>query len=215
MKWQIMILTQPSRREFLEQLLSCLEPQIASLGVRKFDQVDLLIHEDNWKEPPFLGVGGKREFVRQKATGDYINWFDDDDLPAPDYIETILPLLDGIDYVGFDLEVTINKRYIGPTSHSLRHNGWTDDYRDPAHYRDISHLNPMRRELAMLKPMSGPIGEDHRWADAMRGLVKTEHYIDRVMYYYLAREGKNDAKDAQDPWRLAKLEQLRPCNQTA
>jgi Glycosyl transferase family 2 len=207
---EIMILTKPERHEFLEQLLSCLEPQISKLGVRKFDQVDILVRKDDWKEPPFLGVGGKRDIIRQKATGEYICWFDDDDLPAPDYIATLLPLLDGVDYVGFQLYVTINKRYIGPTIHSLEYSGWTDNYTDPAHYRDISHLNPMRRELAMLKPFSGPIGEDHRWADSMRGLVKTQHFADKVLYYYFAREGKNDAVDAHDPWRLDWLNRLRP-----
>jgi hypothetical protein len=214
-KWQILIISQPSRREMLAQLLSLLEPQISALGLRKFDQVDLLIHEDNFVEPPFMGIGEKREIVRQRATGDYINWIDSDDFIAPDYISTILPLLDGTDYVGFNVETTINKRYIGPTYHSLKFNGWMDEYNNPAHYRDISHLNPMRRDLAMLKTMSGSIGEDHRWADAMRGLVKTEHYVNRVLYYYMSRDLKNDAVDARDPWRLAKLDQLRPCSQTA
>jgi hypothetical protein len=210
MKWQILILTSPSRSVFLEQLLSLLEPQINALGLRKFDQVDILIRKDDWKEPPFIGVGGKREAVRKQATGDYICWFDDDDLPAPDYISSILPLLDGIDYVGFNLYTTVDKKYIGPTDHTLRNLGWTDDYHDPAHHRDISHLNPMRRDLAMLKPMSGPTGEDHRWADSMRGLVKTEHYIDKVLYYYFARVPKNDATDPYDPWRLEWLNRLSP-----
>ena len=210
MKWQIIILTKSERREFLDQLLSCLEPQINKLGLNKFEQVDILIHTDNWKEPPYIGVGGKREVARKKATGDYICWFDDDDLPAPDYISSILPLLDGIDYIGFNLETYVDKRYIGPTYHSLRHSGWTDDYHDPAHFRDISHLNPMRRELAMLKPFGGPIGEDHRWADSLRGLVKTEHNVDRVLYYYFSRTKKNDAVDAHDPWRIEWLERLRP-----
>jgi hypothetical protein len=210
MKWQIMILTKPERHEFLDQLLSCLEPQIKNLGLKKSGDVDILIRADDWEEPPFLGVGGKRDIARLSATGDYINWFDDDDLPAPDYVSSIYPLLGEVDYIGFRLHVTINKRYIGPTTHSLDCDGWTDDYRDPAHYRDISHLNPMRRELAMIKPFSGPIGEDHRWADSMRGLVKTQKFIDKVLYYYFAREGKNDAVDAQDPWRLEWLDKLRP-----
>jgi hypothetical protein len=210
MKFQILILHTPARHEMLEQLLSLLEPQITKLGVRKFDQVDILVGNDDWIEPPYVGVGGKREAVRQKSTGDYITWIDDDDFVSPNYISTILPLLDGVDQVGFNLHTTINKRYIGPTYHSLKYSGWTDNYHDPAHYRDISHINPMRRDLAILKAFSGPIGEDHRWADSMRGLVKTEHYVDRVLYHYLAREGKNDAMDARDPWRLDMLESLRP-----
>lgn len=210
MKWQIMILTKPDRKDFLSQLLSCLEPQINSLGLNKFDMVDILVKQDDWKEPPYIGVGGKRDVARKMATGEYINFFDDDDLPAPDYIKSILPLLDGIDQVGYQLETYIDKRFIGPTYHTLKSGKWTDDYRDSSHHRDISHINPMRRELAMMKPFSGPIGEDHRWADSMRGLVKTEHYIDRVMYYYFSRQTKNDTRDPFDPWRLEWLNKLRP-----
>lgn len=208
MLWQILILTKPSRKDFLKQLLSLLEPQIDVLGLRKFDQVDILIHEDNWQEPPFMGVGGKREVVKQKATGDYINWFDDDDLPAKDYISSVLPLLDGVDYIGWESEVYIDKRKQRRDFHTISVPGWWDE--PDAYHRDISHLNPVRRDLAMQKSFSGPVGEDHRWADAMRPLIKTEHYLDKIMYYYFSRQTKNDAKDPFDPWRLEWLNKLRP-----
>jgi len=50
----------------------------------------------------------------------------------------------------------------------------------------------MRRELALQVPMSGWPGEDNRWADAIRELriVKTEHYINQTLYYYLTRTHK-------------------------
>lgn len=194
----------------LKQLLSLLETQIRNLGLNKSGDVDILVYEDTFVVPPNLDVGGKREIVKQKSSGDYINWIDSDDLPAPDYIRTILPLLDGTDYVGFNVETYVDKKYIGPTIHSLDCGGWRDEYSPPAHYRDISHLNPMRRDLAMQVPFGGPIGEDHRWADSMRGLVKTQHYADKVLYYYFSRSQKNDAVDAHDPWRLDWLERLRP-----
>jgi hypothetical protein len=210
MKFQILILTQKSRAPFLEQLLSLLEPQIAALGLRKFDQVDLLIREDLTLPPG--APGDKREAMRQQSSGEYICFFDDDDLPAPDYISSILPLLDGVDQIGFQLQCYMANKLLAPTYHSLSGSNWYSN--ENGHYRDISHLNPMRRELALRKPMSGGYGEDHRWADAMRGLVKTEHYVDKILYHYIARSRKDDRKDFNDPWRLQMIEKLRPALRT-
>ena len=51
----------------LSQLLSLLEPQITKLGLRKFDMVDVLIHEDMLDD--MRPVGDKREEMRNRATG--------------------------------------------------------------------------------------------------------------------------------------------------
>ena len=210
MKFQILILTQRIRAEMLSQLLSILEPQISALGIRKFDQVDILI----CNERPEKELGAKREAMRQMAQGQYIAFLDDDDLVAPDYISSILPLLDGVDQIGFNLEMYSGHEKMAPVYHSLQYGKWTNPVNgrlgDVGSFcRDISHINPMRRELALQVPMEGGIGEDCRWAAAMRGKVKTEHYINRSLYFYLWRPNKNDVLDARDPWRLQLIETLR------
>lgn len=195
----------------LQQLLSLLEPQIAALGLRKFDHVDVFIQECDGKSE----VGDQRELMRKQSEGEYINFVDDDDLIAPNYVSSILPLLDGVDQVGFELEMYSGQQKMEPVYHSLIHGNWINPSNGrvgvgKAFCRDISHLNPMRRELALLEPMSGGIGEDCRWAAAMRGKVKTEHYIDTgPMYYYLWRPNKRDAVDARDPFRLQMIERLK------
>jgi hypothetical protein len=85
----------------------------------------------------------------------------------------------------------------GPTYHSLLCGGWFDKtYADgtKAWMRDISHINPIRRELALAVPMYGGFAEDSRWSGDLRrlGIVKTEHYIEEVMYHYLSRPDKTD-----------------------
>jgi hypothetical protein len=142
---------------------------------------------------PSLSLGQNREIMRQDSNADWIAFCDDDDLLAEDYYETILPLLDGVDYIGHRIQIYLDGKLDRPTYHSLKYPGWTTQ--DGAHYRDISHVNPMRRELALLCPMEGGVAEDFRWAAAMRatGKVKTEHYIDRAMYYYYFRSDKSDA----------------------
>ena len=181
--WTIMILTQPSRTNYLRRLLDRLEPQVklhfrdVEINIRQFD--------------PRYTLGENREIMRQQALGEYINFIDDDDLVAKDYVTRILSLLaKKPDYVGFRLQCYTDGKEMNPTFHSLKYPEWTQD--DKAYYRDISHLNPMKAELARLVQMEGGVGEDHRWADAMRGKVKTEEYVEDTMYFYYFRTVKEE-----------------------
>lgn len=180
MRWEILILTLPDRKQYLARLMDHLWPQ-----VRKYmDVVSRVRYSD-----PSLTLGMNRELLRMSSQAEYICFVDDDDMVVDDYVDTIYPLLNR-DYVGFNVEYTVDGKTQKPTLHSLKYRGWWED--DKGYYRDISHLNPMRRELAMECSMEGGPGEDSRWADAMRtlGHVKEEHYIDRNMYRYLYRSNK-------------------------
>lgn len=184
MLWTIMVLTMPTRKQYLRRLLDALEPQIEN-----HPDVEIMIRMCD----PMLTLGENREIMRQQATGMYQNFCDDDDLPSCEYVKTILPLLDGVDIVGFECALYVDGE-LDPHRdfHTITAGSW---YNTPScFYRDISHLSPIRRELALLAPMEGGHGEDGRWADRMRalGVLKTEHYIaDKIMYYYLYRNGKN------------------------
>lgn len=180
-KFEILILTMPTREKYLARIMDCLEPQLThevSVTVRVCDKD--------------FTLGENREAMRQAATGDYICFIDDDDLVPCDYIARILPLLDGVDIIGFECQLFVDGELDTKRDyHTITAGSWYNT--DTAYYRDISHLSPIRREVALAAPMEGGHGEDGRWADKMRalGVIKTEHYIDRVMYYYLYRNGKN------------------------
>ncbi len=182
MKWSILTLTMPTRTEFLARLRNDLHPQLVTgveWGIQKCN--------------PQYTLGENRDMLRRSATGEYLNFVDDDDTVPPDYVSSILPLLDGVDQVGFDLQCYIDGKPLDKvTHHTLSCGGWYED--DSGYWRDISHINPMRRELALSVPMEGGHGEDHRWADRMRGKVKTEHCIHDVMYHYYFRSNKNKAE---------------------
>jgi hypothetical protein len=182
-KWEILCLTMNSREQFLARLMAVLFPQIVT-------GVDIRIRTCD----PLYTLGQNRDMLRRASGAEYQNFVDDDDLVPADYVSSILPLLDR-DYVGFQVQGYADG--IPDTKlayHSLRYSEWSED--ENGYYRDISHLNPMRRELAMLEPMEGGHGEDRRWADRMRarGALKTEHYIPRVMYSYYFRSHKNRAE---------------------
>lgn len=214
MKLELLILTKPERNGMLEQLVALLDAQLVP-------GVEVFIH-------PFAGtsmadLGAEREYMRRQATGDYIAFIDDDDLVAPDYVPQVMKALrKNPDQVGFEVAPHMlyylngmpRMRPLPRTFHTLKAEGWYETYEGmskvvKAYWRDISHICPMRRDLALQVPISGGFGEDARWAQAMRGKVKTETYIDRVMYYYMIREPKRDLTDHDHPFRKSFLETLR------
>jgi hypothetical protein len=174
----------PARARFLARLLAVLKPQLED-----HPYVRVTTHVTN----PHIDLGANRQNMIDAAEGDYINFIDDDDLVPAHYVKTIYPLLDGVDYIGFQLQLFTDGVKEKPTFHSLKHPEWNGDER--GWYRDISHLNPMRAELVNRVRMHGGAGEDARWARDLRqlGVVKTEHYIDDVMYFYYWRSNKSDS----------------------
>jgi hypothetical protein len=205
-KWSILVLTQTSRAKFLRRLLDVLDPQ-----VEKFKNQ---VHVDVRMFDSSLSLGENREVMRQDSMGDYQNSIDDDDLVPQDYVATILPLLDGIDYIGFPIKIFMDSVLERTAIHSLQYPGWTT--KNGIHYRDISHLNPMRRDLSLLCPMEGGVAEDFRWAYAMRqtGMVRHEHFIDRPMYDYLFRRNKNAPPAPVRTEKDVRIEELDLCEKT-
>lgn len=181
MKWSILILTMAGREELLGRLLDCLAPQ-----VEKHPDIEVMVK----KSVKGLEVGEMRQQMLEKALGEYVCFVDDDDMVSPRYVETIYPLLDGVDYIGFPVNTYRDGSFYCAAYHSLKHKNWMSDKLYAQ--RDISHLNPMRRELALQAKMEGGYGEDGRWSVRIRelGIVKTEHYIPEVMYLYMMRTKK-------------------------
>jgi hypothetical protein len=198
MSWEILCLTQPSRAPFLSQLRMVLAPQLRP-------GVSFRIQADDGS-----GIGEQRHRMKMESTADYVSMIDDDDLPSANFVSEILPLLNGVDYIGFCMfcydigaDCETRRRHV---VHSLAYSDWTED--ENCYYRDISHFNPMRRELSISIPMTGSGDEDYRWSCGLRGKVKTQHFIDKFLIHYFNRHPKNDADDWRNPDRLTILESI-------
>lgn len=134
-------------------------------------------------------LGELRDALVKDARGEYVCFVDDDDTVSADYCNRIRPVLDGtVDYIGFKVAMTVDGLRQRGVVHSLEYRGWSQD--ENGFYRDISHLNPIRRELALqgsfAVPHTGAGGEDQSWSDQLRSLdvVKTQHFINWPMYFY-------------------------------
>lgn len=174
--WTILIATLGQRQERFQRLLQFLLPQVEEASGR----VNVLAYWNNGERP----LAEVRQALVDDADGTFVSFVDDDDLVAATYVPRILAAMnDGIDYVGFRLQCYVDGAPLKPTYHSLKYPQWYDDER--GFYRDVSHLNPVRRELALkadFRKTTPP--EDVAWADQLRGILKTENFVNDVMYQY-------------------------------
>lgn len=171
--WTILVASLAQRHESLNRLLRTLLPQLV-------DDTSVLVLVNRGERP--LGV--VRQDLVAHATTDYVSFVDDDDdVPAYHVQAVRAALRERPDYVGWRMQCWVNDEQLKPTYHSLRYPTWSDD--EHGFYRDVSHLNPVRRDLALLGDFRlGDPPEDVSWAAQLRGHLQTEVYVDRVMYHY-------------------------------
>lgn len=129
-------------------------------------------------------LGDIRQALVNEARGEYIAFIDDDDQVPEYYCDKIVPLLDGVDYIGWRMQLWHNGQKLKPTFHSLKYDRWSEDAN--GFYRNISHLNPIKKSIAekVTFEIEKGTAEDEPWVRRVAPFVKTENYIEEVMYYY-------------------------------
>lgn len=154
---------------------------LAELKNQSFEKpVEIVVCKDN-KE---LSIGSKRQKLIEQAQGEYIVFVDDDDMVALDYIDQILSNT-GSDAIGFQIECTFDGKNKCLASASRRYKDWGENRDGFRYVRSIYHKTPVRRELALkagFKDMR--FGEDYDYSMRIMPLIKSEAYINKVMYYY-------------------------------
>lgn len=179
-KWSILIATCPPRAVKFKRLMKLLMPQVDAYK----GQIEVIVLFNNFEFP---SLGHIRQLLLDEAKGEYVNFIDDDDLVPQDYCDTIFPLLDGVDYIGFNVELRNDGKVLRPVYHSLRYKEWSED--EQGYYRGVTHINPIKTELARIGTFPAMnVGEDWEWTKQVQTHLNsgeyTEHYINRPMYIY-------------------------------
>jgi hypothetical protein len=178
-KLTILIPTLPGRSVFFERLVNELFRQMSENGA----QFKISANDDTG-----IDIGTKRNLMMSAVDTDYMAFFDDDDMPGPNYIKHMMEgIAKGVDCCS--LTGTYTKDGQNPTKfvHSIQYDRlFTGD--DGVFYRPIMHINCLKTEHA--RKVWFPewrYSEDSKWAmDLMHlGVLKTEHVIDEVIYNYL------------------------------
>lgn len=132
-----------------------------------------------------MSIGRKRHLLLQACETAYFVMIDDDDLVSDDYIASVLQALaqrpDCVCYLE-----SVNGDI---ACHSNRFAAWANNrqgykYVRTPYYKDV--LKTAHARQVGFKDMR--YGEDHDFSLRLKasGLIKTEVFIDRVMYYYAA-----------------------------
>lgn len=157
------------------------------------DWIQVLTEKDNRE----MSIGAKRNILLQKAAGQYVAFLDDDDRISDNYVKLLMEGIDkGVDCCSLRGVITVNGNDPQVFEHALKYSEWrtNSDKKEVKHERPPNHLNCIKASIA--KQFNFPEtyhGEDHVWSMAIQksGLLKTEHYIDEVLYYYDFVTNKN------------------------
>ena len=204
----VLIPTVISRKKKFVELVSMLNAQRAALPMP--DRVEILTLSDNGE----LMVGAKRNKLLEMATGEYVCFFDDDDVPMGNYITLILEALEtrpdvvGIGIIWLDnyfdsIRLLIRSLDYKWTHWMIREGNNSITCGRPA------HLNPTRRSIAITEkfPENCTAGEDADWSARISPKLKTCVNIDQPIYCYLfmkdgtitQRPGAREAMRAELP----------------
>ena len=197
----ILVCTLPERRLKFQQLCHELRVQALKLGTFK----DLEFLSDDTKRGE-MTIGKKRNKLKAAATGKYICFLDDDDIPSTHYIKLMLEACSqGKDIITFDFNYFVDEQYLKTmiinrflpdgNNHCSKH--WSINY-NPSHRFTVSdtyyHLCALKKELAdKVTFIDANNAEDIGYSKDLIPLIKSEFHIEHTLLnvYYDTKKIQN------------------------
>lgn len=181
----ILIPSLTTRAAELSALYGFLEGQIINQGI----DAEILTDVDSGK----LSVGKKRNRLIKAAKGEFTCFIDDDDSVVFDYVKTVREIFETGEYdsIGFHGMLKTDGKKEEEFIHSDMYSTW--EKRGRFYVRPLNHLNPMRTEyFRKIKFPDLRHGEDKDFSVRLKesGLIKSEYYLNRIMYFYNFKSNK-------------------------
>jgi len=165
-----------------------LDAVLNEFNSQRTTDVEILTIVDN-KE---ISVGLKRQRLLEMAKGDWIVYFDDDDIPSENYIYLILSAISNnhdIDCIGINGTMTTNganpKTWVHRLGYKITGSG-KEILKSGFNYeRPIIHFNPVKREKALIAGFKDiRFGEDMDYAERLNKILKKEYFIKEPLFHY-------------------------------
>ena len=188
MKLSILIPTIPERAEMLDNLIDKLIKQISSVSWVINQEVEIITSTDT------RSIGTKRNLLLNAANGEYLCFFDDDDLPTFHYIRVIKEGIEkNPDCLSLRGIYSVDGVRDGIFEHSIKYSEYKTTENEIKYERYPNHLNVIKSSIAkQFKFKEVNHGEDTDWATQIHnsGLLKKEIYSDKIIYRYLYNSKK-------------------------
>ena len=167
-------------KTFLPLIQDQLYDQLAALSEADQDRVEIIILTDNKK----MMLGHKRNTMVDIAQGKYIAFVDDDDSIADDYIAQLLKATaSDADSIVFKAEVSLNGEPAKICDYSKDHR--RDYNHKDGYYRIPNHICCIKRSVSLKSSFPNVLyGEDAGYGKVLLPFIKTEHKINKILYYY-------------------------------
>lgn len=137
----------------------------------------------------FCNRGKIRNYMLENSVGEYVAFFDADDIPSKDYMKkTVTALISKPDCCSLTGVITWDGTNPEIFEHSIKYYAYKTNNTGKIKYeRYPNHLNAIRSDIAkQFKFPEIDFGEDTNWATQIfkSGLLKKETRIDGVIYHY-------------------------------
>ena len=187
MKLSILIPTLPQRKKMFNILRKNLTAQIdfvhsthPSLG-----QVEILFDSSKKFLKGGLSVGAKRDALKCRATGDYLVFVDDDDIVAPNYLESILRLMESNPDIITFRSLYKSSTYWGIVDMNLNHAENEQMNDSTIVKRQPFHVCPIRTSIAQQHSFPDiNNAEDWGWMVKVLTDCKTQSHSDQILHQY-------------------------------
>jgi hypothetical protein len=182
----ILIPSIPERGKIMIELWAAVGKQIVDLeyGHPSLGSVELIVDETKSFLNGGLSIGKKRDSLVRRATGKYLNFLDDDEDMAPNYVETLVRLCQSdADVITFR-SFCKNDFYWSVVDMRLG-NPNEEATPDRIVKRNAWHVCPVKSEYAKLYQFEDSnYGEDWQWFEKVLKHCKTEAHTDQIIHQY-------------------------------
>lgn len=191
----ILIPTMNSRRPLFEDVLREVQHQIAETPQIK---VEVLWESDNGE----MTLGAKRNVLIDRCTGKYHCFIDDDDVLAPYFLKTFVPMIQsGIDYdcASFVGAHYVKGHFVKLFNHSIVYKEWFE--MPERYYRCPSPMNIIKTSIVrQVRYHDIRNTEDHEFSMRLMrtGLLNKEFEVNpnRPLYHYI-----DGVKENREQWK--------------
>ena len=193
----VLVLSISERLDKLNKLIRNVSNQINLVESTFGAEVELIVDLDNCKR----SIVEKRNSILHKAQGTFICFIDDDDEISPDFVMSIVEIIESgsqVDCITFNQECNINGKQLrvsfglGNPVTSLE---VTNGLKIPIVHRPPYHMCAFRSQLAksvIFRESTNDAGkstEDIDWLVRLYPLLETEHKIQKVLHLYKFNSG--------------------------
>jgi hypothetical protein len=203
--WSVLIATLAARRELLAGLLEVLLPQCEADG-----RVEVVGCWDTGGRLPAI-----RAALLAAAAGRYVSFFDDDDLPDPEFIRYVTTAMTRPprypDFIAFD-----HSYYVDGAFNARVRTGLQYDRPRPGDgtdlIRPVTHVNPVRRQLTGGVTFGPAPGEDGTYVLQVWPRLRTQAIAaGRPLYHYRHSTHDSVQRAVAPDTGLPRLEVDSPC----